>query len=263
MSKYDLDRARVEVIYSDISKISEQAFMELSKIWCTAEEITELSQSKNPEKNNSRLLSRMLLRYALKLMHPKINHLHWHIENNAMGQAILQGRLDRLNNLVLPRFSFSYSYPYVAVAFHKALIGLDIEVHNKELDYLAIAENYYSMSEVALMNSLPKEDRQTFFYHLWTIKEASAKAIGSGLRMKLSDINVDHDPKDLLTEYGHVPVRIFDVKEVFDPKSGMKLRKRVPMREMYSQWFIIKPNVHFAITQDHANPISLEYVEWD
>ena len=263
MSKYDLDLARVEVIYSDLSKISTQSLAELSKIWCPSEEITALSQSKNEGKNHSRLLSRMLLRYALKLMHPKINHLHWHIENNAMGQAVLQGRLDRLNNLVLPRFSFSYSYPYVAIAFHKETIGLDIEVHNTELDYVTIANNYYSISEQALMASLPKEDQQTFFYHLWTIKEASAKAIGSGLRMKLSDINVDHDPKDLLTEYGHVPVRIFDVKDVFDQKSGLKMRMRAPLREMYSQWFMIKPNVHFAITQDHAHPISLEYIEWD
>ncbi|MFO6422181.1 4'-phosphopantetheinyl transferase family protein [Motilimonas sp. KMU-193] len=263
MSKYDLDLARVEVIYSDLSKISAQSLEELSAIWCTPEEITELNQSQNQGKNQSRLLSRMLLRYALKLMHPKINHLHWHIENNAMGQAVLQGRLDRLNSLKLPRFSFSYSYPYVAVAFHREAIGLDIEVHDAELDYRSIAENFYSPSEIALMDSLPKSDRQTFFYHLWTIKEASAKALGSGLRMKLTNINVDHDPKDLLTEYGHVPVRIFDKKEVFDKSTGMKLRKRVMVKEMYSQWFIIKPNVHFAITQDHANPIALEYIEWD
>jgi len=65
-------------------------------------------------------------------------------------------------------------------------VGIDIEFVDTELDFMQIANSYFSVSEQEeLKNSLPEQKRSKF-YHLWTQKESNLKLRGTGFSVDLS-----------------------------------------------------------------------------
>jgi 4'-phosphopantetheinyl transferase len=62
--------------------------------------------------------------------------------------------------------------------------GLDVEDVSREADFLAIARAF-APEERALLEEASPEERRRRFFQLWTLKEATLKALGTGLTLSL------------------------------------------------------------------------------
>jgi len=84
------------------------------------------------------------------------------------------------------RFNLSHTHNFIACAVtldHD--IGLDVEHIERNNDILAIADRYFSPSEVQELFSLPEEQQRSRFFDYWTLKESYIKACGLGLAIPL------------------------------------------------------------------------------
>ncbi|WP_428231972.1 4'-phosphopantetheinyl transferase family protein [Flavobacterium sp.] len=82
-------------------------------------------------------------------------------------------------------FNISHSGNTVVCVFSKQEIGIDIEEIN-EIDY-SLFDNVFSSRELAEINNEGLDK----FYELWTKKESVIKAIGKGMSIPLTEIEID------------------------------------------------------------------------
>lgn len=82
-------------------------------------------------------------------------------------------------------FNISHSGNTVICVFSKQEIGVDIEEIN-EIDY-SLFENVFSSREFAEIN----REGLDKFYEFWTRKESVIKAIGKGMSIPLTEIEID------------------------------------------------------------------------
>jgi 4'-phosphopantetheinyl transferase len=73
-------------------------------------------------------------------------------------------------------------------------IGVDIESKARQMDFIALARQFFSESEVALVENTQGLKRGRTFYHLWTLKEAALKCIGEGLPFGLDTFEFELAP---------------------------------------------------------------------
>jgi len=93
-----------------------------------------------------------------------------------------------LNNY---RFNLSHSHGLLLLALvRNREIGVDLDRLDAELGGQAIAERFFTSSEVANICSLPTNQREEAFLKYWTRKEAYVKARGQGLAMPLDKFEV-------------------------------------------------------------------------
>lgn len=91
-------------------------------------------------------------------------------------------------------FSISHSKTRLIQAFtKKQSIGVDIEFINPKRKTLALAKRYFHLQESQWLASLSGNDASTFFFQLWTKKEAVCKAHGGRLWYYLQDNYLDDE----------------------------------------------------------------------
>ena len=91
----------------------------------------------------------------------------------------------------MPGFNLSHAGTQALLAISADReIGVDIEKHDERVAIDAIAQNFFTPKEIAMLTSLPSERRLAGFFTCWTRKEAVVKAIGSGLQMPLDSFSV-------------------------------------------------------------------------
>jgi len=100
-------------------------------------------------------------------------------------EQMLQFSLSHSNNLAL-----------YAVTWNR-LLGVDIEHIRPIPEAICIAEQFFSPNENIIMRSLPLEQRQDAFFHIWTCKEAYLKARGYGITKSLAEFEISVLPGDL------------------------------------------------------------------
>ena len=88
-------------------------------------------------------------------------------------------------------FSLSHSNGVIALAVSKEEIGLDIEIIKDVKDNLAL--KVMNEAEYNIYKGLSKNDKISYFYEVWTSKEAYVKKLGSALTLNPSNINIDTD----------------------------------------------------------------------
>ena len=88
-------------------------------------------------------------------------------------------------------FSLSHSNGIVALTISKEEIGLDIELIKPVKD--ALAKRIMTTEEYNIYNTLDKNKKITYFYEVWTSKEAYVKKIGSSITLTPSNIEIDED----------------------------------------------------------------------
>ena len=88
-------------------------------------------------------------------------------------------------------FSLSHSNGVIALAVSKEEIGLDIELIKDVKDNLA--HKVMNEAEYNIYKGLSKTDKISYFYEVWTSKEAYVKKLGSALTLNPSNINIDSD----------------------------------------------------------------------
>ena len=93
------------------------------------------------------------------------------------------------------RFNLSHSGDRAAIAVtRRREVGIDIERLAPERSNLAIADRFFSSTEIAALRRLPDADRVTGFFNCWTRKEAYIKARGEGLSIPLDSFDVSLTP---------------------------------------------------------------------
>lgn len=135
----------------------------------------------HPARQRSFALSRRLLRHTLTS--------RLHLEEASI-------RLERADNgrlqLASPEhwhISLSHAAGLVAVIVAAAPCGVDIE-WTREINSERIASRYFSAPERAWLQEHPATHLEDFF-RLWTLKEASVKALGVGLAHHLDKLAFD------------------------------------------------------------------------
>jgi 4'-phosphopantetheinyl transferase len=77
-------------------------------------------------------------------------------------------------------FNVSHSEDYWVILINASHpIGVDIEVTKKEIDFLALANRFFSKEETQII--IHAENSKDLFWQIWTAKEALLKATGQGL----------------------------------------------------------------------------------
>jgi len=91
-------------------------------------------------------------------------------------------------------FNLSHSEDQIAVAIAPNLrVGVDIEYHGRDIGIDSIAQDYFCQKEIdSLRGSI--EHTRTNFFRFWTLKEAYLKAVGIGLGVSLSSIDMSGVP---------------------------------------------------------------------
>lgn len=93
------------------------------------------------------------------------------------------------------RFNLSHSNGLALYAFNlDRQIGLDIEYVKDDIGCEEIAEQFFSIREIAMLRALPSRQRAEGFFNCWTRKEAYVKAKGEGLSLPLTEFDVSLAP---------------------------------------------------------------------
>ncbi|MFP4398207.1 MAG: 4'-phosphopantetheinyl transferase family protein [Desulfonatronovibrio sp.] len=97
-------------------------------------------------------------------------------------------------------FNISHSGKWVVCAVGDCPLGVDIEQIRK--DMMDVARRFFSSSEQNFLRTIPEENRQSAFTELWVLRESYMKATGSGLSMKLKDLEVQVGPPVVVRNQG-------------------------------------------------------------
>ena len=132
--------------------------------------------------------TRWAIRYALSCYAPEIAPVQWQFSRNAYGRPALQAP-----TLGLPLdFNISHTRGALVMAFvAQGAVGVDVEYVQRQCRALAVAERYFSATEVAELHALAPAQQRARFFDLWTLKEAYIKACGMGLAIPLGSFSFD------------------------------------------------------------------------
>jgi 4'-phosphopantetheinyl transferase len=88
------------------------------------------------------------------------------------------------------RFSLSNTAGLVACGVTAGQdLGIDAEDTSRSVDFLALAERFFSPAEARELRELAPERRRGRFFEYWTLKEAYVKARGRGLAIPLEQFS--------------------------------------------------------------------------
>ena len=108
--------------------------------------------------------------------------------------------LDLKNNFQALKFNLAHSRDSIIYGFTKNIdIGVDIEFINKDFIIDDLVQHCCSKQEQDKMITLFEEQKYSYFYNLWVIKEALVKAIGFGLSYDLRQIHVNFNKNKLIS----------------------------------------------------------------
>ena len=106
---------------------------------------------------------------------------------NDYGKPFLKGKEDF-------HFNLSHSGIWVVGAVDDQPVGIDVE--NIQTIDLDISKNYYSPDEHRELMS--KEDKFSYFFTLWSLKESYIKIVGKGLSLPLNSFSITfYGPEDI------------------------------------------------------------------
>lgn len=174
---------------------ADQAPLDLEKRcahWLNAEEHARCERLRIDRVRFEYVMTRVLVRKTLSLIEPSVDPAAWQFERNEHGKPDVVGPVGA-GSL---RFNVSNTHGLVAIAITRDHdVGIDVEDRTRDSDTLAIADRYFSASEVQALRALPNEDQQlTRFFEYWTLKEAYIKARGMGLAIPLGQFSFLLDP---------------------------------------------------------------------
>src|SRR5690606_4458306 len=86
-------------------------------------------------------------------------------------------------------YNLSHSGCWVAMIYGQHQVGIDVERHRK-LDIDSLARICLTSSERAHLGGYNGEERERYFYQIWTCKESYIKAVGKGMSIPLDSFEV-------------------------------------------------------------------------
>ena len=90
------------------------------------------------------------------------------------------------------QFNLSHSQELALFAFTMDCpLGIDVEFIDQHIEYLDIAERFFSIEEYGMLLALPGLERRQAFFNCWSRKEALIKARGMGLFLALTSFSTE------------------------------------------------------------------------
>ncbi|WP_367567468.1 4'-phosphopantetheinyl transferase superfamily protein [Lacrimispora sp.] len=89
-------------------------------------------------------------------------------------------------------YNISHTEGLAACGLGESSLGIDVERIRPFPD--RVAERVFSSAEKRRMKELPQEERDSYFFRIWTLKESYVKALGCGITVPLADISAGADP---------------------------------------------------------------------
>lgn len=146
----------------------------------TPDEQATLANLAHPERQRRFLLSRLLLRRLLSA-HLPADDIRF--TRAASGRLLLAGESGW-------HVSLSHAGDGVAVIVSTQPCGIDIEVP-RPVAMEKIAARHFAPAEADALAHCTNAERETLFFRLWTLKEASVKALGEGLANNMARLAFD------------------------------------------------------------------------
>ncbi len=140
------------------------------------------------EDSQRALIGNVLSRYAL-CKNLNIKNVDITFGANEYGKPFLLGA-DKIH------FNISHSGNWVVCAISDNPVGIDVETI-KPTDF-EIAKRFFSEDEYTALKSQHDDEKQTYFYKLWTLKESYIKAVGKGLSIPLDSFTVSVENNNII-----------------------------------------------------------------
>ncbi len=177
MAQLGEDRsAQVHIWFTQLDVV-EPADLQRYKAWFTRDEEAQFARFLSERRCREFIVGRGLARLALaELLHCPPERFEF--------SAASQGKLSIAAPQSVHGVSFNISHTADCVACgvcEKYPMGLDVERVADRIEPLSIAQRFFSDSESKDLNQVAKDVRLDRFFRIWTLKEALAKAHGSGL----------------------------------------------------------------------------------
>lgn len=93
-----------------------------------------------------------------------------------------------IKNLYNFHFNISHSNDWVICGYGCKNLGIDIE--KIKIASLDISKNFFTKDENSYLSSKSKEQKNLYFYKLWTLKESYLKWTGEGLNISLDSFSI-------------------------------------------------------------------------
>lgn len=139
------------------------------------EELRRLRSFHSPSGAKEFLVGRALLRTALAA-HLHCDSRELQFSKNADGKPALSQPVSEW------QFNLSHSHDWVVLALCEGgSVGVDIESYARRNNLPAIARRFFSAEENARLAQSTEDKWLDYFFAVWTLKEAHAKALGIGL----------------------------------------------------------------------------------
>jgi 4'-phosphopantetheinyl transferase len=117
-------------------------------------------------------------------------------------------------------FNVSHAGDLLALAFHDAPVGIDIEAEHAVAYADEIVARFFSPRERREYDAIPPQQRPRAFLAWWTRKEAFVKALGIGLDRPLAEFDVSLAPG--------APAAVLRVGDVPGASAGWRLEAFAP-----------------------------------
>ncbi len=152
-------------------------------------------------------------------------------------------------NCPLPlRFNISHTKNLIICAVTlEDDIGCDVENTGRNNNVLAIAERYFSSTEINELFALPEAQQRNRFFDYWTLKESYIKAWGLGLAIPLADFSFEIND----TEHNHNG--LFTIKQDINLSFA---EHRVDEPQIWRSW-LVYPTAAIDEKQEHRIAVSL------
>lgn len=137
---------------------------------------------------DSRPAAHALLRRALSQARPDVAPDNWRFARDERGKPhVAPG---------LPPLSFSLTHcrglAAVAVAAADIAVGVDAEPLTRRVEPLRLAQRFFTVQEADALAAMDDDEaRRSAFLRLWTLKEATVKALGTGIAGSLQGFAFD------------------------------------------------------------------------
>lgn len=188
-------------IYNAMNRILEEKQLNLWKIdiaslkgevkayrsFLNVEELVKANSYRFQKDHDTFVITRAVLRLLLG-NYLKSDPSKLHFKYGKKGKPFL----DRNHTSIEFNVSHSGSMAIVGIA-EGCPLGVDIEYLKQGLDFLELANDFFSDTEIQILMSLPEEQRAVAFYRCWTRKESFIKAKGIGLSYPLDAFSVSLD----------------------------------------------------------------------
>lgn len=178
--------ARVDVLCCELPAV-DAALLARYETLLSAEEVQRLRSFRSASAAKEFLVGRALLRTALsKRLQCDPQALQF--TKNADGKPSL------LHPVSTWQFNLSHSHDWVALALcDSGAVGIDIESSSRRNNLPAIAQRFFSAEENAQLARCAGAAWLDYFFAVWTLKEAHAKALGCGLLKILAYMSIAVD----------------------------------------------------------------------